>query len=203
MLYGVLGKTDEAKALHPWVRVTLAADLGQRDLALSAMEEEAAKRTDPHDRADLLWMTYVILGMHDEALEVLSDLWYGYAAEDIGPKMDVLDAFAFVELLREAGRASEAEPVAQQLLEILSARRADGEGPGTTFLMLEGKYEEALQVAIEKARDGLPLINYVGLQRGYFALKNLPDYPALEQLNNAWIEEQRALYQELTAARSD
>ena len=49
-MYAVLGKTDEAMALSLAAKAYLAAELGQRDTALSAMEEEAAKRADPHDR---------------------------------------------------------------------------------------------------------------------------------------------------------
>jgi len=198
-LYAALGKIDEALPLNPTTKAFIAAELGQRDVALSAMEEEAAKRTDPHDRADLYWVTYTSLGMHDKALEVLSDLWYGYAAEDVSPRMDPGDAFAFVELLREAGRADEAAPVVKQLLEI--AER-DKEDSAAWIKMLEGDYEEALRLYIEEARNGKPLIGYTGLRLHYFALRTLPDYPTLENLIQQWRKEQRALYDELTAARA-
>jgi tetratricopeptide (TPR) repeat protein len=200
-LYASLGKTDEAMALDLAVKAFLAAELGQRELALSAMEEEAAKHTDPHDRADLYWKTYTLLGMHDEALEVLADLWYGYAAEDIGPRMDGGDAFAFVELLRDAGRASEAEPIAEQLIEIYSAA-VNQEEEAPYIRMMEGNYEEALRLFIEGTRNGQPLITYTGLRRGYFALKRFPEYATLESLTQDWLAEQRALYAELTAARA-
>ena len=186
-------------ALNLTAKAYLAADLGQREIALSAMEEEAAKRTDPHDRADLYWVTYTTLGMHDEALEVLSDLWYGYAAEDIGPKMDYGDAFVFVELLREAGRADEAVPVAEQLIEISSANEDDYAGQ---IQMLEGDYEEALRLFIEEAKNGKPLIGYTGLRVHYFALKRLPEFATLDRLIQDFRKEQRALYDELTAART-
>jgi tetratricopeptide (TPR) repeat protein len=199
-LYGTLGKTDEAMAMHLATKAFLAAELGQRDVALAAMEEEAAKRTDPHDRADLYWVTYTLLGMHDEALEVLSDLWYGYAAEDIGPRMDVGDAFTLVQLLRDAGRPDEAEPIMEQLLDYYSTAST---GDVTPFVqMTKGNYEEALDLFIERTRNGQPLIGYAGLRRGYFALKRLPEYATLERLTQEWIEEQRALYEELTAARA-
>ena len=197
-LYATLGKTDEAMAMHPEVRAFLAAELGQRDLALSAMEEEAAKLTDPHDRADLYWKTYTLLGMHDEALEVLSDLWYGYAGEDIGPKMDGGDAFVFIQLLRDAGRADEAAPVAEQMMAIYTNPEEDA----PFIRMVEGNYEEALRLFIERTRSGKPLISYTGLRRGYFALTRLPEYATLERLTQDWIQEQRALYAELTAARA-
>ena len=186
-------------ALDLATKAFLAAQLGQRDVALAAMEEEAAKRTDPHDRADLYWITYTLLGMHDEALEVLSDLWYGYAAEDIGPRMDIGDAFTLVQLLRDAGRSDEAGPIVEQLLDYYSTATT---GDVTPFVhMTEGNYEEALNLFIERTKNGQPLISYTGLRRGYFALKAYPEYATLERLTQEWLEEQRALYEELTAAR--
>ena len=186
-------------ALRPRARAYTAAELGQRELALSAMEEVAATQTDPNDRADLYWYTSLILGMHDEALEVLSDLWYGYAAEDIGPKMDWGDAFAFVELLREAGRTDEAEPIAKQLIEIVSAIE---EGHDFRIRMLEGNYEEALRLLIDEAKNGRPMIGFTSIRMHYFALKQLPDFARLENLIQDFRKEQSALYDELTAARA-
>jgi TolB-like protein/tetratricopeptide (TPR) repeat protein len=198
-LYAKLGKLDEAMALDLQAKAYIAASLGQRESALSAMEEEAAKRTDPHDRADLYWYTYLVLGMHEEALEVLSDLWYGYAAEDIGPKMDWGDAFAFVELLREAGRTDEAAPIAEQLIEIISATEEDH---AFRIRMLEGDYEEALRLLIEEAKNGRPLIGSTSIRMHYFALKRLPEYATFDRLIQDFRKEQRALYDELTAARA-
>jgi len=199
-LYAILGNRDEAMALDPGVKIMIAAELGQRELALSAMEEEAATRTDPHDRADLYWITYTTLGMYDEALEVLSDLWYGYAAEDIGPKMDYGDAFVFVELLRNAGRADEAAPIARQLLEMPIAFSEELIAP--FHRMLEGDYEEALRRLIERTRNGKPLLGYTGARKLNFSLTRLPEFATVERLTQDWIEEQQALYQELTAARA-
>ncbi len=198
--YAVLGKTDEAMALHPISRVYIAAELGQRDLALSAMEEEAAKRTDPHDRADLYWLTYTSLGMRDEALEVLSDLWYGYAGEDLGPKMDIGDALVLAMLLRDAGRADEAAPIVEQLRE--TELRHEEEG-APYLRMLEGDYEEALRLFVEQTKNGKPPLGFTGPRKSYlFVLEDLPEYATLERLVADWIEEQQALYQELTAARA-
>jgi TolB-like protein/Flp pilus assembly protein TadD len=199
-VYAAMGKTDEAMSLDLASRAYIAAELGQRAVALAAMEEEAATRADPHDKADLYWVTYTTLGMHDEALEVLSDLWYGYAAEDVGPRMDYGDAFALVELLREAGRADEAAPIARQLLEIDIARNEEENLPW--IRMLEGDYEEALRLFIERTKNGKPLISYTGLRVHYFALKRFPEYATLESLIQQWRKEQRALYDELTAARA-
>ena len=198
-MYAVLGKTDEAMALSLAARAYLAAELGQRDTALSAMEEEAAKRTDPHDRADLYWITYTTPGMYDEALETLADLWYGYAAEDIGPKMDWGDAFTFVELLRHAGRADEAAPIAEQLIEL---RPSNDEDDLPRIRMLEGDYEEALRLFIERAKDGRPLVGFTGLRVNYFALQGLPEFATLDKLIQDYRKEQRALYDKLTAARA-
>jgi TolB-like protein/Tfp pilus assembly protein PilF len=198
-IYGNFGKIDAAMSMSLSIKAYIAAELGQREVALSAMEEEAAKRTDPHDRADLYWQTYVRLGMYDEALEVLSDLWYGYAAEDIGPRMDWGDTYNFVELLRAAGRADEAAPIAKRLVE---TEFRDEEEVAPFMRMVEGDYEEALRLCIERARDGRPLVSYTGVFAGLFPLKKLPEYATLEKLVNDWQEEQRALYDELTAARA-
>jgi TolB-like protein len=197
-VYATLGKTEEAMALGPGVKATVAAHLGQREAALAAMEEAASRRTDPHDRADRYWITYSILGMHDEARKVLSDLWYGYAAQDIGPKMDWGDTFMFVELLRAAGQDDEAAPIAEELVEmdlghedwVLPYRR-----------MLEGDYEAALRLFIEKAREGNPPVSFGGMTVFLFPLESLPEFTTLEALIEEWREEQRALYDELTAAR--
>ena len=186
-------------ALDLTAKAYIAAELGQRELALAAMEEEAAKRTDPHDRADLYWVTYLGLDMYDEAREVLSDLWYGYAAEDIGPRMDDGDAFAFVELLRAAGRSDEAAPIAEQLIEL---DRAEGEKNIPYIEMMEGDYEQALTLFIERARNGKPPVRYTGIIPMYFAFEQFPEYGTLEALVEDWRKEQRALYDELTAART-
>ena len=198
-LYAILGKTGEAMPLDLAVKAYVAAELGQRDVALSAMEEEAAKRTDPHDRADLYWVTYTNLGMYDEALEALSDLWYGYAAEDIGPKMDFGDAFTFVELLRRAGRADEAAPIAEQLIVIGASYGKDWV---PYIRMLEGDYEEALRLLIERTKNGKPMLGYTGLRRGFFSLERFPEFATLERLTAEWLKDERTLYDELTAARA-
>ncbi|MDX1430548.1 MAG: tetratricopeptide repeat protein, partial [Rhodothermales bacterium] len=195
--YAVLGKTDEAMALHPIARAYIASELGQRELALSVMEEEAAKHTDPHDRADLYWQTYTNLGMHDEALEVLSDLWYGYGGEDIGPKMDIGDAYTLVLLLRNAGRADEAAPIAEQVIEI---NWGTEEAMAPAVRMMEGNYEEALRLMIERTKNGRPPIGFTRIRKIYFMLEDLPEYATLERLTQQWFEEQRALYNELSAA---
>jgi TolB-like protein/tetratricopeptide (TPR) repeat protein len=199
-IYAALGKIDEAMSLELGAKAYIAAELGQQEVALSAMEEEAAKHTDPHDRADLYWFTYTALGMHDKALEVLSDLWYGYAAEDIGPKMDYGDALVFVELLREAGRADEAAPIVEQLIDVPHSASEDVRASWDR--MVEGDYEEALRLFIERAKNGQPPIGYTGVQVHYFALKHFPEYATLESLVDDWRKEQRALYDELTAARA-
>ena len=198
-MYANLGKTDEAMALGLNFRAYIAAELGQREIALSAMEEEAAKRADPHDRADLYWQTYIRLGMYDEAREVLSDLWYGYAAEDIGPKMDYADAFTFVELLRADGRTDEAAPIAKELADMIAS---DDNETVAYKRMLEGEYEEALRLFIELARDGKPSVDFLAVNTSLFALKQFPEYATLEKLTEDWRKEQRALYDELMAART-
>ena len=68
--------------------------------------------------------------------------------------------------------------------------------------MLEGNYEEAPCLYIERTRNGTPLISYPGLRVHYFALKSLPEYATLENLIQQWRKEQRTLYDELTATRA-
>jgi TolB-like protein len=197
-LYATLGKTDEAMALNIAVKAYVAAKLGQRELALATMEEAAATRTDPHDRADLYWYTYLNLGMREEALEVLSDLWYGYAAEDLGPKMDYGDLFGLVQLMQGDGRADEAAPMAEILIE---QETTEGRGDTYQLMMLQGRYQEALDLLIERTRDGKPPIQLTGIRSSLFMLSDLPGYATLENLVEEWRKEQRALYDELAAAR--
>jgi TolB-like protein/tetratricopeptide (TPR) repeat protein len=163
--YAILGKTDEAMALDRESKARIASELGQRELALSTVVEEAATRSDPHDRADLYWYTYVNLGMYDEALEVLSDLWYGYA----------------------------------QLIEIFQGGEEDYE---VGIRMMEGDYEEALRLFIERTKNGKPPIDFTGTRKRLFVLEQFPEYATLESLVDDWIEDQRAFYAELTAARA-
>ncbi len=196
--YAQLGKIDEAMALSGRVKAVVAAELGQRELALATMEEAAASVTDPHDRADHYWQTYMALGMKDEALEVLADLWYGYAAEDLGPKMDYNDLFTFVQLLRDAGREDEAAPLVEILLESSVASRSDIRH---LILMTQGKYEEALEVLTENAANGRPGFMLTHVRDIFFMLHDLPGYAKLEDLVQEWRREQRALYDELSAAR--
>jgi TolB-like protein/tetratricopeptide (TPR) repeat protein len=186
-IYAALGKTDEAMSLHLGIKAFITADLGQRDLALAA------------DRADMYWVTYSLLGMYDEALDVLSDLWYGYAAEDLGPRMDIGDALQLVVLLRNAGRDDEAAPIAQRLIDVDWGNEEEN---AIITEMVKGNYEEALHLFIERAKRGRPAIGYVGVSNRYFMFRQFPEYATLERLTQDWIEEQRELYDELTAARA-
>ena len=198
-LYAVLGMTDEAMAMDYETKAMIAAEQGQRELALSTMEEAAANRTDPHDRADVYWKTYLALGMRDEARKILSDLWYGYAAEDMGPKMDSLDVFVFVELLRDSGRADEAAPIAEIYL---NSDVASSSNSIVSVLILEGKLEEALSLLIERTENGRPPIRSTRIPAFLFMLEQLPDYATLENMVRDWRKDQRTLYDELTLART-
>ena len=113
--------------------------------------------------------------------------------------MDAGDTFNFVELLRYAGRADEAAPIAAQVIEIFSA---DGEDNAPWIRMLEGDYEEALSLFIERAKDGRPPLAYTGVIKRYAALLRLPEFATLERLTDDWLKEQRAIYDQLTAARA-
>ena len=112
------------------------------------------------------------------------------------------DTFAFVELLRHAGRADEAASIAAQLAEMDYGEFGD-ETAATAFIrMMQGDYEEALGLFIENARNGRPSVGFTGVRKSFFALRQFPEYATLEKLVDEWQEEQRALYDELTAART-
>jgi hypothetical protein len=198
-LFARMGLVEEAIDLDPSLRPFLLAESGQRDLALAAMEEEARNRTDPHDRADAYWITYLRLDMKDEALEVLSDLWYGYAAEDMGPRMDFTDVFTFVQLLRAAGRHEEAEPIARMFVE---SEGSGSDEPNPSVLMTAGDNDAAMARFLDLAERGRFPAWSSRLRSTIFALESHPDYPRLEAMFEAWQEEQRVLYDELTAARA-
>jgi TolB-like protein len=197
--YAELGKTDEAIALYPPFKTAIAAESGQRELALSSMEENAALRTDPHDRADVYWKTYLDLGMKDEARKILADLWYGYAAEDMGPRMDRLDVWIFIALLRDSGRADEAAPIAMKYIE---SDTGTGRRARYSRLVLDGKLEEALALLIDSTADGHPPIGLIRVRSTNFMLEHFPDFAKLESMVQDWRKEQRALYDELTLARA-
>jgi TolB-like protein len=198
-LFARMGLVEEAIDLDPGLRPFLLAESGQRDHALAAMEEEARNRTDPHDRADAYWITYLTLDMKNEALEVLSDLWYGYAAEDMGPRMDFTDVFTFVQLLRAADRHEEAEPIARMFVESESSGSVE---PNPYVLMTAGDNDAAMARFLDLAERGEFPAWSSRLRSTIFALESHPDYPRLEAMFDAWQEEQRVLYDELTAARA-
>jgi hypothetical protein len=116
--------------------------------------------------------------------------------------MDFGDTFAFVELLRHAGRADEAAPIAAQLAEMDLGDVDNDLGAAAFIRMMQGDYEEALSLFIDNARDGRPPVGFTGVRKSFFALRQFPEYATLEKLVDEWQEEQRALYDELTAARA-
>ena len=70
------------------------------------------------------------------------------------------------------------------------------------ILMLEDKHEAALDLYIEQTKAGNPPLGYTGLRPNDWVLKSLPEYTALERLIQEFRQEQRELYDELTAARA-
>ncbi|MDH4073768.1 MAG: tetratricopeptide repeat protein, partial [Gammaproteobacteria bacterium] len=196
--YATLGKLDEAAELEPEFGIIIAAQQGREEAALRLMEEIAAQRTDPHDRADVYWMAYCALGRFDNALEVLSDLWYGYAEEQMGPRMDGFDVDVFAMLLRYAGRSAEADRV----VELIRANRATRgiDAPNGSTLFAQGRLDDAVRVLQERAERNefdnwgiKPYFCYAGLDKH-------PAYPALVAKFEAWRGEQRSLYASLKAA---
>ena len=106
---------------------------------------------------------------------------------------------SLIQLLQDSGRAEEAARLAEILIEQeITAGRDDS----YLFMMLQGKYEEALELLIERTRNGKPPAGFTGVRSTYFMLEDLPGYETLESLIQEWRKEQRALYDELTAARA-
>jgi len=201
--YAVLGKIDAARSMDARVRAQTAAELGERELALDAMTEAAAERTDPHDSADIRWQVYLLLGMKEEAAEVLSDLWYGYAAEELGPRMDGGDVLVFIQLLRDLGRADEAAPIAEKFLTIdsLKDRRKASATRQTSARIVDGDIDGAMQIILEKAQRGKFSVGLTRLSPFYYPLEAHPDFPRLEAIFDEWRAGQIELYEKLSAAR--
>jgi len=195
--FALLGELDKVAALGPQFGMIIAAEQGREDEALHEMEELAAVETDPHDRADVYWMGYCALGRYDDALKVLSDLWYGYAEEQMGPRMDGFDVDVFAILLAHAGRRAEADKITA-LIKTVNASRGITEPTGR-LLLAEGRLDEAVaqfqRAADQKEFDNLgikPFFCYAGLDAH-------PGYPELVAKFEAWRKQQTELYRSLRA----
>ena len=202
LLYNVLGMEDEASKLSAGSRLRIAARNGEKDLALKLMEELAAEKTDPHDRADIYWFTYYLLGMYDMALSVLSDLWYGYAEQTMGPRMDTFDCTIFAHLLIHANREEEAQPVIRQLKKVegFESRWWIKGFYDAHYLLFEGKVDEAFLLLDGLADKGQFFVRSDQFYSAFFGLKKHPDYPALIAKYEVWRKGQVALYQSLQAS---
>jgi TolB-like protein/tetratricopeptide (TPR) repeat protein len=195
--YALLGKLEEAGELEPEVGMIVAAQQGREEFALRMMEDIASRRTDPHDRADVYWMAYCALGRYEDALEVLSDLWYGYAEEQMGPRMDGFDVDVFAMLLSYTGRQAEADRV----VEIIRANQATRgiRDPDSQMLFAQGRLDDAVKYLAEQADQNKfedmgikPYFCYAGLDQH-------PGYPALVAKFEVWRAEQQKLYESLKA----
>ena len=198
----LFGQADETTDLSPRMRTYFLAQTGRREETLEIMNDVAATRTDPHDRADVYWIAYYFLGMHDEALEVLSDLWYGYAEEELGPRMSESDCIIFASLLVEAGRSDEAQPVIQQIRDrdTNSLTQWDFARSEAYLLLIDGKLDESFELLDTWADQGhfntwfgVPYARFLGLEKH-------PDFPALAAKAEAGLKVQRDLYESLKAA---
>lgn len=196
-LYAYMGMAEEAGDLSPRMRLLIAAQQGRKDIVMPLMEELAAKETDPHDRADVYWMSYVSLGMYDEALAVLADLWYGYAEEQMGPRMDGKDIYWFAVLLQQAGREDELTPIIKVLRDSAVAR---GITNHLGLLYLDGKLDELLVLLNDRADKGDFEIEGIRMYLDYLGIEKHPDYAALAARAAAWREKQFELYQSLKIA---
>jgi len=196
--YALLGEFENAGALSPRTGMIVAAQQGRDDIALTMMDELAAVETDPHDRADVYWMGYCALGRYDDALKVLSDLWYGYAKEQMGPRMDGFDVDVFAMLLAYAGRRAEADTIVE-VIKTEEASRGIND-PRGRLLIAEGRLDQAVTQLQEAAGRGE--FDYMGI-KPYFCYAGLdehPGYPALLAKFEAWREQQSELYRSLQAA---
>jgi len=200
--YARLGMKEKAAELSPRVKMIIAANDGEKELALRLAGELAAGLSDPHDRADEYWMPYYSLGMYDEALTVLSDLWYGYAEEQMGPRMDSLDCYILAALLLREGRQEEAAP----LIELLQKEAPIGldrwanQMANASLRLLNGDPDSAMRILQDLADEkhfsqffGTPYWQFLGL-------RDHPDYPALVAKFFAWQQEQYQAYLKLKAA---
>ncbi|HSD68300.1 MAG TPA: hypothetical protein VLB07_02050, partial [Woeseiaceae bacterium] len=195
--YGLIGELDKVRALSPRTGMIIAAQQGQEGIALTMMDELAAAETDPHDRADVYWMGYCALGRYDDALKVLSDLWYGYAEEHMGPRMDGFDVDVFGMLLAHAGRRTEAERITELIRTEELSRGVHK--PSSRLLIGEGRLDEAMTQLQESTGRGE--FYYMGI-KPYFCYAGLdahPDYPSLVAKFDAWRVKQSGLYQSLKA----
>jgi len=197
--FALLGELDKVAALGPQFGMIIAAEQGREDEALHEMEELAAVETDPHDRADVYWMGYCALGRYDDALKVLSDLWYGYAEEQMGPRMDGFDVDVFAILLAHAGRRAEADKITA-LIKTVNASRGITEPTGR-LLLAEGRLDEAV-AQFRRAADRMEFEN-LGIKPFfcYAGLDAHPGYPELVAKFEAWRKQQTELYQSLRAAQ--
>jgi tetratricopeptide (TPR) repeat protein len=196
-LYAYMGMTEKAGELSPRIRMFVAAQQGRKDIVMPLMEELAAQETDPHDRADVYWMSYVKLGMFDEALAVLADLWYGYAEEQMGPRMDGRDVYWFAVLLQQAGREDESKSIIKVIRDSAAARGiTDHRG----LLYLDGKLDELLAMLNDRADKGNFEILGGQMYADYPGIEKHPDYAALAARAEAWREKQFELYQSLKIA---
>jgi len=197
--YARLGLNDLARGLSSRVEQVLSAMEGNREQALELAAERAAGLTDPHDRADEYWGAYYFLGMYDEALETLSDLWYGYAEQQMGPRMDVWDCIIFAQLLMRAGRIEEAEPV----MEILRREAQYSlhwwarDWMESQLLAMQGDIDGAMRILLSVADKGQFLEEYGKPYADFLGLQDHPDYPALLAKFETWQSGQRDLYESM------
>ncbi|HEY5775650.1 MAG TPA: tetratricopeptide repeat protein [Xanthomonadales bacterium] len=199
LYYAKLGLNDLARGLSSRVEMLHSAMEGNRERVLELAEQRAASKTDPHDRADEYWGAYYFLGMYDEALTTLSDLWYGYAEQQMGARMDVWDCTIFAQLLMRDGRIEEARPVIEKL-------RREGQNSlhwwirnslEGQLLAMQGDMDGAMRILQSLADQGHFIEEYGSPYADWLGLKDHPDYPALLAKFETWQNGQRELYESL------
>ena len=197
--YAGLGLTDLARGLSSRVELSLSAMEGNRERALELAAQRAADKTDPHDRADEYWGAYYFLGMYDEALQTLSDLWYGYAEQQMGPRMDTWDCTIFAQLLMRAGRVEEAKPIMDKLRREghYSQHWWSKNWMEAQLLAMQGDMDGAMRIVQSLADQGHFFEEYGMPYPDMLGLREHPDYPALLAKFETWQNGQRELYESM------
>lgn len=196
--YARLGLLDRVGALDRITLADVAAEQGDDEAALAIIEEESVNFADPHDRADNYWSVYLALGRYEVAEAVLSDLWYGYAGEELGPKMDFADAWMLILLLQHHGKAEEAESIIDKFLPIALAQ---GEDAQMHIFLLQNRLDDAMALLMQQADNNEFYTGYTRTSARLFLLEDHPDYPVIEEKLQKFRAAELVLYEEMKAAQ--
>lgn len=94
------------------------AVLGRREEALAAMENRLAAIDDPTTRSEIQWETYLALGDHKNARDVLWRRWVNRNSGETGATLDWTERLAVGAVLLKTGETEKLEEVAAILDEM-------------------------------------------------------------------------------------